>query len=66
LERLGRSLDGIEWLNGDSEWRDEGVVTLARMLAAFPFAGARALGLALDRPERRCGGGTGCCRPGEW
>jgi hypothetical protein len=44
-------VDGIEWLNGDSEWRDEGVLTLTRMLVAFPFAGARALGLALDRPE---------------
>jgi hypothetical protein len=44
-------VDGIEWLNGDSEWRDESFAALGRVLVTFPFAGARALGLALDRPD---------------
>lgn len=44
-------VDGFEWLNGDSEWRDEGPLSLLRVLLAYPFARARALGLVLDRPE---------------
>lgn len=42
---------GFEWLNGDSEWREEPVATLARVLLSYPFAKARALALLLDRPD---------------
>lgn len=44
------SLDGIEWLNGDSEWRDEGVPSLLRVLLTYPFRPREALGTLLDRP----------------
>jgi hypothetical protein len=30
-----RPFDGIEWLNGDSEWRDEGPLSLARILLTY-------------------------------
>lgn len=44
-------LDGIEWLNADSEWRDELVESLARMLLTYPFRPAETLASMLDRPE---------------
>ena len=44
-------LDGLEWLNADSEWRDERVSTLARALLTYPFRPPQALALLLDRPE---------------
>ena len=44
-------LDGIEWLNADSEWRDERAWTFARALVTYPFRPPQALGLLLDRPE---------------
>src|SRR5262249_10006553 len=42
---------GIEWLNADSEWRDERPWTLLRALIAYPFRPPQALALLLDRPE---------------
>jgi hypothetical protein len=42
---------GLEWLNADSEWRDERWWTLARALIAYPFRRPQALALLLDRPE---------------
>jgi hypothetical protein len=44
-------IDGLEWLNADSEWRDERPWTLARALVAYPFRPPQALALLLDRPE---------------
>jgi len=44
-------LDGLEWLNGDSEWRDESPLALARVLFAYPARGAESLALLLDRPD---------------
>jgi hypothetical protein len=44
-------VDGVEWLNADSEWRDERTWTLARALVTFPFRPPQALALLLDRPE---------------
>ena len=41
---------GLEWLNGDSESRDEGW-SIARTLLTYPFSGARSLARMLDRPE---------------
>ncbi|HLG59417.1 MAG TPA: CehA/McbA family metallohydrolase [Vicinamibacterales bacterium] len=44
-------LDGVEWLNGDSEWRDEPVRTLARALLTYPFRAPETLATFLDRPQ---------------
>ncbi len=43
-------IDGLEWLNADSEWRDERPLTLARALVTYPFRPPQALALLLDRP----------------
>ena len=42
--------DGLEWLNGDSEWRDESPVALARAVLTYPFRRAETLASTLDRP----------------
>ena len=42
--------DGIEWLNGDSQWRDEGFPTLGRTLLTYWLRPAESLGQLLDRP----------------
>ena len=44
-------MDGVEWLNGDSQWRDEEWGTLARALFTYPFRGAATLATLLDRPD---------------
>jgi len=44
-------IDGLEWLNGDSEWRDERPATFVRALLTYPFRPPQALALLLDRPE---------------
>jgi hypothetical protein len=43
--------DGVEWLNGDSQWRDEEWPTLGRSLLTYPFRRAATLATLLDRPE---------------
>ncbi len=43
--------DAIEWLNADTEWRDESRGHLLRALARYPFRPAETLGSLLDRPE---------------
>jgi len=43
-------IDGIEWLNTDSEWRDETRTTLARVFLAYLFRPPAALASMLDRP----------------
>lgn len=42
--------DAVEWLNADSEWRDEGAWRFARALARYPFRPAETLASLLDRP----------------
>jgi hypothetical protein len=42
--------DGVEWLNGDSEWRNESRVTLARALFDYFLRPGPALASILDRP----------------
>ena len=44
------ALGGIEWLNADSEWRDESFSSLARGLFMYPAYGTAALTTLLDRP----------------
>ena len=41
----------LEWLNGDSESRDERWSGLARVLFTYPFRPAPSLALILDRPD---------------
>lgn len=43
--------DGIEWLNADTEWRDEGALHLTRALMRYPFRPAATLASLLDRPS---------------
>jgi hypothetical protein len=43
-------LDGLEWLNADSEWRDESVWSLARALFTYPIRATETLVSLLDRP----------------
>jgi len=42
---------GLEWLNGDSEWRDETRLTLLRSLFTYPLRPVETLGQLLDRPD---------------
>ncbi len=44
-------VDGVEWVNGDSQWRDEARGTLVRALFTYPFRGAATLATLLDRPD---------------
>jgi hypothetical protein len=43
-------IDGLEWINGDSEWRDEPRLPIARALLAYLFRAPEAMGTLLDRP----------------
>ncbi len=45
------SFDGLEWLNADSQWRDEGWPALGRSLLTYPFRRAPTLATLLDRPD---------------
>jgi hypothetical protein len=42
---------GIEWLNGDSESRDESWITHARVLFTYPFRSTAVLASMFDRPD---------------
>lgn len=42
--------DGLEWLNADSEWRDEFLGSLGRVLLTYPLRPVETLGALLDRP----------------
>lgn len=42
--------DAIEWLNADSEWRDERTSRLAQALMTYPFRPIETLASLLDRP----------------
>ena len=44
-------VDGIEWLNADSEWRDESAWSLVRALLAYPIRPTESVAGLLDRPE---------------
>jgi hypothetical protein len=41
---------GLEWINGDSEWRDESAGALARTLLTYPLRSSQTLAALLDRP----------------
>lgn len=44
-------VDGVEWLNADSEWRDETRLTLARLVFAYAMRPGPALASVFDRPS---------------
>jgi hypothetical protein len=43
--------DAMEWLNADTEWRDERRELLMRALVRYPFRPAETLASLLDRPD---------------
>jgi hypothetical protein len=43
--------DAIEWLNADSEWRNEGSVGVARALATYWWRGPETVAAGFDRPD---------------
>ncbi|MEO8682340.1 MAG: hypothetical protein ABI665_25050 [Vicinamibacterales bacterium] len=43
--------DGLEWMNADSEWRDELWGALGRTLLTYAFRGPETLASLLDRPD---------------
>jgi hypothetical protein len=45
------TFDGLEWINGDSEWRDEPRLPMVRALATYLFRSPEALATLLDRPS---------------
>ena len=48
-------VDGVEWLNADSEWRDEFAIALGRMLVTYRLGPAQTLAALLDRPVQTLG-----------
>lgn len=44
-------VDGIEWLNADSEWRDEPWPVLAASLFSYPLRPVETIARLLDRPD---------------
>ena len=46
------AIDGLEWLNVDSEWRDESRMTLTRALLRYWFRPSETLASLFDRPIR--------------
>ncbi len=44
-------VDAIEWVNGDSEWRDESAMALVRVLLTYPFRPRETLVTLLDRAD---------------
>lgn len=44
-------IDGLEWLNADSEWRDEPRLPIARALITYLFRAPQSLARLLDRPD---------------
>ena len=43
--------DGLEWINSDSEWRDEAWWPLARTLLTYPVRPRESIASLLDRPD---------------
>ena len=43
-------IDGLEWINGDSEWRDEARLPITRALTSYLFRAPESMATLLDRP----------------
>jgi hypothetical protein len=44
-------IDGLEWINADSEWRDEARLPIARALLTYLVRAPQSMATLLDRPE---------------
>ncbi|MDP2053748.1 MAG: hypothetical protein Q8L75_08940 [Acidobacteriota bacterium] len=44
------AVDGVEWINADSSWRDEAATALARAVLGYPVRPAGAVAWLIDRP----------------
>lgn len=44
-------IDGLEWINSDSEWRDEPRIPIARALATYFLRAPESMARLLDRPS---------------
>ena len=44
-------IDGVEWLNSDSEWRDESWSSIARSFLTYAIRAPESLAALLDRPS---------------
>lgn len=44
-------IDGLEWINGDSEWRDEPRLPIVRALITYLLRAPQSMATLLDRPE---------------
>jgi hypothetical protein len=44
-------IDGLEWINGDSEWRDEPRIPIARALITYLLRSPQTMARLLDRPQ---------------
>lgn len=44
-------IDGLEWINADSEWRDEPRLPIARALVTYFFRAPQSIAVLLDRPD---------------
>jgi hypothetical protein len=45
------AIDGLEWINSDSEWRDEARLPIARALLTYFLRAPESMALLLDRPD---------------
>ncbi len=46
------AFDGLEWINGDSEWRDEPRLAITRALFSYLFRAPESMARLLDRPSQ--------------
>ena len=46
----GVASNGLEWINGDTQWRDESISRLAATIVHYPIRPVATLGSLLDRP----------------
>ena len=44
-------IDGLEWINGDSEWRDEAWMPVGRAVLTYLLRAPQSMATLLDRPE---------------
>jgi hypothetical protein len=44
-------IDGLEWINGDSEWRDEPWMRIGRAVLTYLLRAPQSMATLLDRPE---------------
>ena len=47
----GAPIDGLEWINGDSEWRDEPWMPVGRAVLTYLLRAPQSMATLLDRPE---------------